>query len=244
MKPNGYTIWEGPSLLDGSPIVVIATGYRTGSTNRKTGSMIQTWILRADMEPHLAIKSGADSAICGACSHRGAANGEQAVGRSCYVLTHNAPLAVYRAWKRGVYPDVRSTAGTVQGRVTRVGSYGDPAAVPAWIWETLLASSPSWTGYTHAWRTADMTLQQFCMASVDSPAERTEAKAAGWRTFHVAPKGTPPGDREIVCPASDEGGHATTCDHCKLCQGTSRGRWDRVKDVVIQAHGAGAKHVK
>jgi hypothetical protein len=41
-KANGRVIWEGESLLDGSPIMVIAIGFKASSKNRKTGDMIQT----------------------------------------------------------------------------------------------------------------------------------------------------------------------------------------------------------
>jgi hypothetical protein len=48
---NGIVIYRGPSILDGSPIVVIATGLGSGSSNRKTGALVQTWILRDDVSP-------------------------------------------------------------------------------------------------------------------------------------------------------------------------------------------------
>ena len=50
-NPNGRILYEGPSMLDGAPIVVIATGFAERSGNDKTGAMIQTWILRADIPP-------------------------------------------------------------------------------------------------------------------------------------------------------------------------------------------------
>ena len=59
-RPNGYILWRGPSLLDGSPIVVIAIKK---SGNRKTGRMLQTYILRADQTPVEAIRSGAGAAL-------------------------------------------------------------------------------------------------------------------------------------------------------------------------------------
>ena len=34
---NGLILWEGPSALDGSPIVVIATGLKRKSANGKIG---------------------------------------------------------------------------------------------------------------------------------------------------------------------------------------------------------------
>ena len=70
-KPNGAILYEGPSALDGAPIVVIVTGLARKSTNAKTGALLQTWILRSDMHPIDAVRSGADSSICGDCRHRG-----------------------------------------------------------------------------------------------------------------------------------------------------------------------------
>lgn len=45
---NGFVLYEGPSVLDGAPIVAIAT---MSTKNAKTGAMVQTWILRANMAP-------------------------------------------------------------------------------------------------------------------------------------------------------------------------------------------------
>ena len=57
LKPkfSGVILYQGPSLLDGAPIVVILT---FSTDNAKTGDMLQTWILRADMPPTVAIQSG------------------------------------------------------------------------------------------------------------------------------------------------------------------------------------------
>ena len=61
---NGFIIYEGRSAIDRAPIVVILTGLKP-SKNSKTGAMLQTWILRADMHPLEALRTGADRAICG-----------------------------------------------------------------------------------------------------------------------------------------------------------------------------------
>jgi hypothetical protein len=257
MKPNGYVLWRGASLLDSQPIVVIATGLTKASRNTKTGAMIQTWILRADVEPHIATKTGEDSPICGTCPHRGTALGDRNEGRACYVLVHNAPLAVYRAWKRGAYPMPWGAAYKTrkpheghletlgESQKIRIGAYGDPAAVPTWVWSALVSRATNYTGYTHQWRTCDTTLQTLCMARVDSLAERLEAKGQGWRCFLVLPKD----DRvttdiqlarwngSVICPASEERGKRTTCDKCNLCQGTNT---KTSLDIVIAAHGVGA----
>jgi hypothetical protein len=61
-------IYKGPSLLDGKPIVVIATFSKR---NTKTGEVVQTYILVDGMNPLDASKTGADFSICGDCAMRG-----------------------------------------------------------------------------------------------------------------------------------------------------------------------------
>lgn len=68
--PQGVVLYEGPSMLDGEPIVAIATGMQTPSTNRKTGEMVQVHILLQKEHPSVAQNSGADSSICGNCPLR------------------------------------------------------------------------------------------------------------------------------------------------------------------------------
>ena len=58
-------IYEGPSKLDGAPIVAIATGVDGASDNGKTGDMVQITIIRADIAPHHATKTGDDTSVCG-----------------------------------------------------------------------------------------------------------------------------------------------------------------------------------
>jgi hypothetical protein len=99
---NGAIVWDGPSRIDGSPIMAIVTGLRTASANPKTGDMLQTWILRSDMHPQDAIKAGSDYGICGSCIHRC----DPLTGiRTCYVLPF-AFNSVYDGFKRGIYPRV------------------------------------------------------------------------------------------------------------------------------------------
>ena len=67
-KINSIKVWEGPSLLDPSVIIMmVVTGLVTASSNHKTGDMLQTWIMRKDMPPHEAVKTGHDYAVCGDC---------------------------------------------------------------------------------------------------------------------------------------------------------------------------------
>ena len=55
--PHGAVLWRGKSRIDKSPIVVIATGLRESTANKKTGAMLQTWILRSDMPPFIELTS-------------------------------------------------------------------------------------------------------------------------------------------------------------------------------------------
>lgn len=240
MKPSGYVLYRGPSLLDGAPIVVIAI---TKSSNRKTGDMLQTYILRDDMKPTDALRSGADASICGDCKHR------PVLGGACYVRVDQGPLVVWKAYKRGIYP-YRPAAGAIEalgiGRMVRLGTYGDPAAVPVHVWESLTRHAKGRTGYTHQWLNPALpsahldALARLCMASVDGPEEADFARGAGYRYFRIRTAAQPLAAREFICPASDEAGKRKTCAECRACDGTAPGK-ERGASPVIIAHGAKAR---
>jgi hypothetical protein len=228
----GFVFYDGPSLIDGAPIVGIAV---LSSVNGKTGNMVQTYILRADQAPLDAIRAGEDRSICGDCVHRPANDG------ACYVDVSKSVTSVFAAWVRGSYPLLApaAAAGVVAGRVVRMGAYGDPAAIPARVWRALLRRAAGRTGYTHQWRRAyAQGLRSMAMASVDTVPERDVARALGWRTFRVRTADQALGAREIVCPASDEGGNRRQCISCRACDGAERGSVQA--SVAIVVHGARA----
>ena len=175
--PTGVVLYRGPSLLDGAPIVCVATGLTRPSANRSTGPMVQTWVLAQEVNPVAARQAGRDAAVCGDCALREGA---------CYVVLHHAPLQVWRAYQAGLYPPFRRAHEWLfRGRDVRLGSYGDPAAVPARVWARLVRLARSHTGYTHQWRACDPALRRWLMASVETPDQLHEARALGWRTFRV-----------------------------------------------------------
>lgn len=231
-QPNSVVVYEGPSRIDQKPIVVVMTGLRRRSANPKTGAMIQTYIIRADVHPGLALRSGDDKSVCGGCKHR------PFNGGVCYVNVWQAPAAVWKAYRRGSYPrvDLLTVRALCAKRSIRLGSYGDPAAVPIDVWEAMLAEAKSHTGYSHQWRSKKFSdVMRFCQASVDSPEEFAVARSRGFGTFRVkalGDKSTLPG--EFNCPASVEMGHKKTCETCRACAGLSR---TKVALVTIQAHG-------
>jgi len=240
-RPSGFVIYRGPSLLDGAPIVCIAT---VKSRNAKTGNMVQTWIMRADMSPVEASRNGSDESICGSCSHRGIptfAKKGAAKDRSCYVTLHYAPLNIWKTWRRGRYPVATGHAAIAsvgKGRKVRLGAYGDMSAVPSYIVDSLLSDASGHTAYSHqSGNPASSYDPAHYMVSADSEAAARAAWAMGARTFRVvAELSDAVKDKEIPCP-SLRGLH---CVACGLCDGA--GKHPNAKSIVIPVHGAGAKY--
>lgn len=221
-------IYNGPSLLDGKPIVVIAT---YSNRNKKTGHVVQTYILCQDINPLEASKTGADFSICGNCPMRGEVTTDPkrkiAKKRKCYVNLGQGVLIVWNAYQRGVY-ETGDAATMGRGRFVRVGTYGDPAAVPPEVWDQLLSECDTWTAYTHQkpWR------PDIAMQSADSHTEAVMHWKAGRRTFRViADLGQIDKANEALCPASKEAGRRVQCTACKLCKGSSQ-----AKSIAIVEH--------
>jgi hypothetical protein len=256
---KGYILYEGPSELahgSGAPIVVIAIMH---SSNAKTGDMVQTYILRSDMDPREASRTGADSDICGACPLKG--DGfpgnpmKLAQHRECYVLIHQGPRIVWNNYKAGKYPRLTTPADitlALSGRAVRIGAYGDGAAAPSWVWAAAIKEAAGHTAYTHQW---DLDAQPgtpyagnggwgpypwVYMASVDTLDEAHKAWARGYRTFRVVnhPSELDP-QHEIVCPNETTG---VQCIDCRLCSGNKYFNIDPPKSIVITVHGSGKKY--
>jgi len=227
-KYAGVILYEGPSMIDGAPIVVIANRIDTASNNNKTGAMVQTFIMRQDIAPHDALKTGDDSSICGDCTHR------PANGGSCYVRVFQAPLSTWKAYKRGRYLKITPAQSTAlfADRFFPLGTYGDPAAAPFQVWRAATLKTKGHNGYTHQWR-AFSAFKTLCMASADSVDEATQAQAQGWRTFRVK-KSHEAINNEVTCPASKEAGAKTSCVDCRACGGTSA---KARASIVINDHG-------
>lgn len=232
-KQGGFVAWRGQSRFTGDQIVIVIT---QGSTNSKTGDMDQSWIILQDVHPFYATRTGADAGICSTCRHRSDGAGH----RSCYVTVQHGPAGIWRALQEGRYPDLGLAAQRerLRGRNLRFGAYGDPTAAPFWIWCELASMVHGWTGYTHFWSDCSPEFKRLLMASVDTEQEAAAAQALGWRTFRVRQSQLLPG--EIVCPASEEAGHRTTCERCRLCGGTavqSDGTRGRGPNIAIYPHG-------
>ena len=225
-KQKGFVFYDGPSMLDNAPIVVVGT---LETSNVKTGDMVQVWILRNDVNPVEATKTGDDASICGACPHR------WNTGGACYVNVGQAPNAVYKSYKAGRYPEYNAEQHEhyLQHRKIRLGAYGDPAAAPFEIMEYLANVGIGHTGYTHQarHRNFDERFLDICMISADSPKQAKQWQDKGARTFRVAMVGDAMHDSEIECLSDSKG---LTCLDCGLCDGNAR----QNKNIVIAVHGS------
>jgi hypothetical protein len=254
-KPTGFLVYEGPSVLDPSvPIAVIVNRVLGNATNAKTGAMAQSFIIRTDMKPNEAVKTGQDHAICGACPYGG--------GKGCYV-SMKMVCSVYAAYQRGSYrPAAPETIGELCAALVeigmlsgfRAGSYGDPAAAPYGVWAAMMEPvrrvGGKTSGYTHQWtekyayagRTADPAFRSLLMASAHGPVDALMANAEGWRAFTTfgSAEELKSADRMVMCPASKEAGHRLTCATCggqSACNGR-KSLSDRRANIGIVVHGS------
>lgn len=231
-----YLVWEGPSEIDGSPIGLVMV---VSSSNTKTGDVVQTYIVPKGFLAKESIHSGADYAVCGDCPRRGSGG----KGRTCYVSLATGLNVIARAYCAGSIPVINGHKARclATGRVLRLGTYGDPSAIPARVWRGLCASAASVVGYTHQWRRGFAAhLKQWCMASCETEAQAAMAHTQGWRTFRAGPIGSRPVAGEITCPASAEGGHRVDCAQCRLCGGAGVS----AKSIHIVEHHTSANAAK
>lgn len=227
MNTNGFILYEGPSLFDGEPIVVIITGYETPTSNRKTGDMVQSWIIKQGEYPNEAISNNTDSSICGNCPLK---------GKVCYVMM--MPVNnIYRNYKEGRYPHINNQILRKikrRHRLIRIGSYGDPCASPIESWVPLIDACDGYTGYTHAWFYSNPLWKKYLMASVETIELMNRANSLGWRTYRVTNNLSDVTNREVVCTNYLD--NDILCEDCQLCNG-----YNKKPNIVNLIHGASWK---
>ena len=184
-----------------------------GSSNRKTGSMIQTWIMN---------KESLEGGFCQDCTSLDL----------CYVF--QGKNSIQKKLSRGGYEEVSID---LSKKRVRVGTYGDPSVFPLQVWKDL--NIKKHTGYTHNWRSPHVQeYKSFLMASVETLESYHLAKSLGWRVFYnlldvytglVSIEQVQSEINAIECPNST---HELTCYDCLLCDGSKR-----AKDIFIYPHG-------
>ena len=240
-----YLVYNGPSMLE-PETDIIAVLRDAGNT--KTGKNDGTWelsILPWDVHGapfHKERPNDSHRSVCGDCPFGGRYTGQDGP-RTCYV-DPRGPNGIYDAIDRGSFEggDIETVRQAIERkriapRMLRLGSWGDPTAIPVDIVTDLIRLFRSYgarhVGYTHQWR-AFPEWAGLVMASCDAD-DRSEARALGWQAFTVTDNPSPD---DIVCPASDEWeaetGRKTVCARCRLCDGARA-------SVTIQPHGAAFK---
>ena len=250
-RPLGVILHRGTSPWADFGYVVIAV---FNSSNRKTGGMIQTYILRDGLAPVDAVQDGSDTAICGDCPMAGfiakLAKRDKKTGRDskrvrgCYVNVGQGPNMVFGAFMRGRYPEYIPFMHDQYffGRKVRWGTYGEPVLIPLSIVEHISGVSDGWAGYTHQFAKPEFQgYRGYFMASVHArkgPQSAEHADHLGWRWFRTSRNGEGPGPDEVLCPASEEAGKIRTCETCgkkPACSG-ALGNAKR-RSIYIDTHG-------
>lgn len=237
---KGIILWRGQSPINFEPIVVIAVMQ---SDNRKTGNMVQVYILREDISPLKAVMSGEDFSVCGNCPHRGGvkweSDGPHNRGRTCYVEVDKGPFAVWKQFKAGKYVDYQpSHLELFRGRKVRWGAYGDPALIPEDILLDITAASAGHTGYTHQHNRfigQSDTAKRLFMASCETKEQAQELWARGYRTFRVGRDEQDLLPQERLCLNYT---HQISCEDCGLCDGNIK---NKRANIVIPVHGSKGK---
>ena len=241
---GGRVCWKGKSLLDETQdIAVVLSRISRPSQNIKTGRMIQIQILNYGKE--FKDFNPMSESICGDCQHR---------KKTCYVLWNKS---IYSSWKRAMNLGeltLDQARKLCFDRSIRLGTAGDPAAVPSSVWLHLLGSAENkncsdHTAYTHQWHKEQFQdLKAFCMASVDSIEQERLALALGWRVFRVGTfearttttdlyKGLNFDTETLQCPATRF--DKSKCESCGLCSGfMGKVSNKRFKGIGVRLHGS------
>jgi hypothetical protein len=183
-----------------------------------------------------ANKLGEDYSICGNCALRGTPTldptKKQAEDRPCYVVLGQGPTVVWNGLQRGIYPDYtnrQQRRALGRGRMVRIGTYGDGAAAPRFVWDDLLFEAEGHNAYSHNGGDPRIYMQ-----SADTLPQAQAAWSSGFRTFRVVHDTSHLQPNEILCPSS----RGVQCVDCRLCGGTQV----KAKSIAIVVHGNGAKH--
>ena len=233
--------------MTGAPVVALLTA---GSKNSKTSNAASLTVMRSDISPKDAVDQGLDNAVCGGCECR-----KGGTGPRCYthgLMLVNGLSSMYKglpnrqnrsAWSAEELGQWLRFARLNEGaQAFRSCSYGDIGALPVDVQHKLndarLRGGLSPRGYTHQWRDPELQhLKTWHMASVTNTADDEHARSLGWRTY-LGLVGAVRNNRAVLCPASKEAGHLTTCAQCTLCSGGAR---PTAPSVYIPDHGPAAQ---
>jgi len=185
----------------------------SGSSNRKTGDMVQTYLL--DRET-LTSEPKVFGAKCVECP----------MVNKCYVSRDK--MSVRKALARLLGEERTSYAHAtldqvlplLSGRKVRLGTYGDPSALPLDDLKAIVSACEGHTGYTHFWASIDTEYSAHLMASVEDATGELLAQGLGYRTFRVITKEDTERSVSSVAVECLNTSSGLTCAECLLCSGT------------------------
>jgi hypothetical protein len=264
IKESGFVIYEGkPSFisakyknaklqnakLQNAKDEIVVIQVLTPSKNRKTGNMMQSFILNKNLDPMFANKNGLDLQ-CGSCKLAGEINDDPnaktAKDRVCYVSIYQSVLAVFKSFKKGNYPKIDPVElakrinddPSFDDRGQRHGSYGDTGTVPFHVLDSFQnkldeKKKRTLTGYTNQYTEKNASIHDFLMISANSLEQADQAWQNKKRTFRVLRENEQITKNEILCPFPK-----VQCNECGLCDGRKN-----AKSIAIEVHGAGKKNL-
>lgn len=198
---------------------LVLTGLKLNSQNRKTGAMIQTYLIDKETIDEKSVFGSK----CGLCP----------MVDKCYVSRDK--LTVRRLLKQGKYTQVtfNQMIELIKDKPIRLGTYGDPSIIPLSDLETIVSNTSMHTGYTHFYNEIPLQYSRYFMASVETLKDELYAQSLGYRTFRVLLKGSTQyktSDHILECLNET---HDKTCLECKLCNGNLKGN---KKNIYIKEH--------
>ena len=218
-------------VIEYSWFYFVITGFKKKSDNRKTGEMLQTYLLdKATLtsEPKVF---GTKCAECPMVSKCYVNQDKMSVRRTLKKLINGEACSYKFSTLEEVLPLLR-------GQRVRLGTYGDPSALPLHDLKKICEVSQGWTGYTHFWKEIASNYSLYLMASVEDLSGELLAHSLGYLTFRVLLKEDETlevSSKSIQClnVENDKTLVSLQCVDCLICSGTKgRGK----KSVYIEEH--------
>ena len=195
------------------PSFYLAFTALNGSENRKTGNMVQTYLIDKERLISEPKTFGAKCEQCPMVDKCYVSRDKLSVRKALVKLTQGEATSYAFATLDEVLP-------LLQGRLVRLGTYGDPSAIPLDDLKRICESAKGHTGYTHFWREIDTDYSAYLMSSCESLSDELLSNALGYRAFRVLLDDQETHEttqKSVQCLNASVG---LTCAECLLCSGT------------------------
>jgi hypothetical protein len=197
-----------------------------GSGNRKTGDMIQTYMLDKERLISEPKTFGAKCEACPMLKKCYVSRDKLSVRKAIVKLTKGESTSYAFATLDDVLP-------LLSGRLIRLGTYGDPSAIPLDDLARICDAAKGHTGYTHFWREIDADYSAYLMASCETLSDELLANGLGYRAFRVLLDDQETHETSAKSVQCLNASVNLTCAECLLCSG-SQGKGS--SNIYIHEH--------